>query len=505
MPRILPSLLALLLLPSLSAAAPPPPCGLAPDLPERLQSLRTGHGPRDADYVLRDTNPNIPNIVTSKHFALKWGSQTDVPEWQQDALLQRFEYVWEEEILVWGLDDPTGIDGTFFNVYIGDSGPEVPSAFGAGGYYTVDEEGYPIIVMSLGVLDEEEWADTVVSHEFFHAVQGQTGAYQEWDQGGWYWEATAEWASGQVYPDGWSWAGWLAAFAFSPHYSVSTHYNEGGLEPPSLHQYGAFIFPQFISEILGEPGAVIRSWSQGGPNSDPIDQLAAGLTAYDIGSLYADHAARNVVWDYPRGELYAAIVDGGLDWLAGYDQRVMQPQDRGDGWLGVGFGLNPQRFAYNVIEVPDSARESDSLTISFEGDNVPWQLRLVHEGPTITYQAVEPSADGVEVSLPTTGEAWLVVSPVPDSWTGEQRFDWQVHFAGEEPIGPGDDDDATADDDDATPPDDDDAADDDDDDRDTRFGIVPLGGGGTGCSCQSAGGGGFALLPMLLLALRRRR
>lgn len=507
----MPRILALLLLPSLAVAAPPPPCGLPADLPDRLVALRPGGGARDADYTLRDTNPNIPHVVTSKHFALKWGSQAAVPEWQQDALLQRFEYAWEESVQAWGLADPTGIDGTFFNVYIGDTGPEVPSAFGAGGYYTVDEEGYPIIVMATSVLDEEEWADTVVSHEFFHAVQGATGAYQEWDAGGWYWEATAEWASGQLYPDGWSWAGWLAAFAYSPHFSVSTHANDGGVEPPNLHQYGAFIFPQYLSEVVGEPTAVVRSWAEGGPNSDPLDLLAAALPDHDLGALYADHAAHNVVWDYPRGVLYEAIVDSGVDWLGGWDERVMDTTEDDQGWLSVGWSLRPQRFAYNVIEVPDSARQGDSFTLSFDGDPTAWQLRLVHEAAQVTYQVVEPSPDGVEVSLPTVGDAWLVVTAVPPVWSGGQRYAWQARFDGEEPPPPTDDDDATEppDDDDTTEPqvDDDDATEppeDDDDPRDARFGLVPLGGGGTGCSCQAGGSAGLSLLPLLLLGLRRR-
>ena len=45
------------------------------------------------------------------------------------------------------MNAPTGYGGTYFNVYIGDTGGAVPSVMNAG-YYTLDGSGYPMIVMN---------------------------------------------------------------------------------------------------------------------------------------------------------------------------------------------------------------------------------------------------------------------------------------------------------------------------------------------------------------------
>ena len=43
------------------------------------------------------------------------------------------------------------------NVYIGDTGGDIPSSYGAGGYYTIDGEGYPMMVIAKDILNDYEY------------------------------------------------------------------------------------------------------------------------------------------------------------------------------------------------------------------------------------------------------------------------------------------------------------------------------------------------------------
>jgi hypothetical protein len=457
-------------------------CALPHDLGDRLLTLKTGHAERDDDLTLRNAFGPGGDSFTSDRFALWWGSNIDLSEAEATAFLDGFELAWQTEVGDWGLPDPTGIDGTYFNVYLGDTGPEVPSAEGAGGYYSVDEEDFPFIVLGLGVFDDPDWADTVVAHEFFHAVQGATGSFWDFDQSGWYWEATANWAAGRVHPENWSWAQALGYYAFSPHWSISTWENNGTAAPPSLHQYGAFIFPEYLTDYVDE-SAVRRSWAVGG--EDPLLTLD-GLIDVDLGVAFADHAAHNAGWDYPRGALFSSVVEGTAEFFEAWDHRIVDPNIDDDGWWTAPADLRPQRFASNTLELPLSAY--DGFTYEFDGADVPWEHRLVEEvGLETRYTALLP---GDEVGPLDAQVAWIVVSAVPLEWTGQERFDWRLRFGGEPEPEPTPE---------PTPrPFDPEGPDVPEEGIDNG-----LAGAGSGCSC-STGAASTGLLALLPLLLRRR-
>ncbi len=178
--RRLTLVLIALAVPASAAAEIPdrPTCGthLHQDRITSIQPVFFGDAPRGG-LELRDAFGEAPNIVTSERFALKWGSSLTVSEGTAQDLLAMMEAARDAQVVGTGLPDPTGWDNTFFNVYIGDSGPEVPSADGAGGYYSWDGDDFPFIVLGADTATNESWAHTVTSHEFFHAVQGATFNY----------------------------------------------------------------------------------------------------------------------------------------------------------------------------------------------------------------------------------------------------------------------------------------------------------------------------------------
>ena len=101
--------------------------------------------------------------------------------------------IWDIEINQLGYEMPTSADTYLFNVYIGDTGSGAPQGYGAAGYFTGDNQGYPMIVIAKQTVMDEGYLDFTVAHEFFHALQGRTNRYDydEYGPGAWYWEATA--------------------------------------------------------------------------------------------------------------------------------------------------------------------------------------------------------------------------------------------------------------------------------------------------------------------------
>ena len=108
---------------------------------------------------------------------------------------------------------PYGTDSHLFNIYLGDSGSGAPSAYGNSGYYSVDNDGWPMIVLNQMILDSSADQHGVLPHEFFHAVQHACETYDYLGDGAWYWEATAMWIESQIYPNLAEYAVFLFGFA----------------------------------------------------------------------------------------------------------------------------------------------------------------------------------------------------------------------------------------------------------------------------------------------------
>ena len=509
-PALLLALTAALAVP----ATPSPAPAAVPDRPlcgtyahgERILAAPvldpSADAPRGDELVLRDAWGEPPNVRLSERFALKWGSWTDVSEEVAAELLEQLEIAREVEVIDAGLPDPTGWEGTYFNVYIGDTGPEVPSAKGAGGYYSWDDEGYPLIVLGIDTIENLSWAATVTAHEFFHAVQGATYAYYEWEFAYWWWEATATWAAAEVWPDDLAFASWLGAYASSPHLRLSALGDDGGAPP--ARQYGAFIFPRFLSEILGRADAVYGSWDIGTETSDPLDDLADLLGDDALRAAFADFAAHNVTWDYAHGELYAEIMEYFPSQWGLPDLSIVDLDYDDDGWGTVPGDVEPGKFAYNHVRVPFEALAAGAFDVRFEGDHDDFELRLVVESPSqgVVRAEVAPSLDGSPVELPDDASAaWLVVASVPD-WGLWQSHSWSVAFATGGGPGDDDDDDVADDDDDDLADDDDDLAGDDDDDDSLRPGGFSAQGG---CACDAAAGAQAPAGALILLFAAARR
>ena len=141
---------------------------------------------------------------------------------------------------------------------------------------------YPMIVIAKQTVTDQDYMDFTIAHEFFHALQGRTNRYDydEYGPGAWYWEATANWVESEVYPGSSGNAGFLIGYTFFPHYPVNffDYPDQGTLQ--EYHQYGAFIFPQHLTDIEADSTLIRSSWQDTSNENDPMEVLDSYLSSF---------------------------------------------------------------------------------------------------------------------------------------------------------------------------------------------------------------------------------
>jgi MYXO-CTERM domain-containing protein len=495
--------------------------------PMRPSASSGGPGALMLGGSLPDRDPfGVPNELASTHFVMRWGTQGNISQGDAQDLLDAFETAWSVEVVDMDHPAPAGTDEFLFNVYIGDTGSGAPSAYGAGGYFYTDSQGYPYIVVSKDVLFDTDYAAGVAYHEFYHAIQGGTNRfdYNEGNDAAWFWEATAEWVTFEVDLDNPYNGTFLYSYLLLPDLPVDYFdYPDSGIMQ-EYHQYGAFLFPHYLSGVFG-PEIIRDAWAVPGNERSPLEVMRNWLDdqGEDLDEQWLDHLARNPVYDYPTGENFRLWTE----YLAGYypDTDTVLARVSGAGGEDDVAGNNaPMRYgrATILLDNPDNGE----LTARVEGeeqgtDGSPAEfgarLTVVEQDGSFTYHEVPFEGTTGETRIDVNGAkeiylsvgAWTEDLSLSD-WESERfRFSWSLDIGPPEETGDDDDDDDTTGDDD-----DDDEGDDDDD----GGGKGGKGGKGQddltlpcGCAAGSAAGtsgpGGLltGLLALLGLGLRARR
>lgn len=421
-----------------TASATPLPCAtplMLPDFGPRTEVMPPP--PPGADKKERDAGGPYPNELKGDNFIIKWGD--GVSDGKASHLLGFFEDAWAAEIEDWGQPAPYGTETYLFNVYIGDTGGGTPEGHGAGGYYTRDGENMPMIVIAKNSLENEEYVAVASAHEFYHALQDASGAAYAYDgDSAWYWEATATWASGEVYPDDAYYGMFLYGYALLPQLSINffDYPDTGTLQ--EYHQYGAFIFPRYLSELVADRKLIVDSWIDSGSARDPLEALADELAkeGVDLADAFGDFAARNAWWDYLDGEDYADNYDyyydyygdeGLVDEVKGADSHgeVEPPEDS-----------LPERFAYNIIDI--STPSGSGMVVDFTGANkgskgsaADWRITLVQDdrsGPTYFPLTLEEGAGSMTVESTGGDDFRLVVAATPEKTSSGETFSYSYEI-----------------------------------------------------------------------------
>ena len=138
-------------------------------------SRKISTSPSRSNKEAREGLVDLPNSRSSDNFIVKWNG--NVNSTAIDRLLDSFEDAWTVEIDELGHPAPAGSEQYLFNIYIGDTGGNAPSSYGAAGYFTLDNAYYPMIVVANGTLESPEYADITAAHDFYHAIQAKTERY----------------------------------------------------------------------------------------------------------------------------------------------------------------------------------------------------------------------------------------------------------------------------------------------------------------------------------------
>ena len=501
----------LLSVPAVASAAPHVRCGTLERLPAALAKPRP---PRTfllgGGKLTRDGFGGGHAVLESANFAVKWTS-ADLDPAEAQQVLDILEDSWSLFFDELGHTIPAGADEFKINAYVSND-TDAPSIDFDGGYADLDEEGYTYLVLStslVGQADDDALLATA-SHEFYHDVQLGSNAYQG-ATAYWYWEATAEWASQELYRDLDDSYGFVGAFALTTELPLFYFGDALGEESAAaVHQYGASIFPRHMTDRLGMPTLVTDSWETGLPGDDPLDVLDGLLPSGTIAEVYAEFAPHLALWDFTRRDLILPWVESYAQAYPDQDAIALRVGPEGTGGLvAAPAGREPRAFGANVIELvrPPSGELDVSIEVDADGSlGTPGALTatVVRAAPgaaELDYAPIAITAGAGEARVSLAADqpiAYLVVAATADTRSFDETFGYRVGVepaAAPEP----EPDDGAADGDD--PGDGADGGDDQGDDGDD-------GDDDGGCGCRSggdAGGAGGAALLLLAAAISRRR
>ena len=374
------------------------------------------------EKLIRDVYSGPIDGLRSDNFVLKWGSDYGGSPFG-DIVLNGFETLWEVEIIEWEHAFPYGTDTHLFNIYIGNTGPEVPSIpNNVAAYYTRDVEGWPMIVINpttLGGAPSEVFA--LLAHEFYHAVQDAEEAFDT-PLSRWLWEPTANWASMQFVPDSpFHFVGMDSYLALSEK-SLRFFQSVEELSAEEYYTYGEVLFPIHMHERVGEPLLIPEIWKRGTSDSDAISIIAEVLGEYNLSfiDVWMDHNEGAISLNYEQGALYREIV--GDDW---YTETISQTgvviHEADEEQALENYGFHAHRMYAPSLPLLQVQVWADPIgSYSSIGQ---FAARVVHKTPNETFSysfSMDNYFDEIRLEVSEEDEIYLVVG----AWTDEPHSEY---------------------------------------------------------------------------------
>lgn len=397
------------------------PCGSAlfgtppPPPPPRVRPLGGVLGERDA-Y-------GLSGALANDRFVVRWGPDAGDLTTEAAGLLAELDRAWQVQVVELGYPLPATTDEWKFNVYVGDTGGGAPEGLGTAGYFWFDPEDFPILVIALSDFKEQPSREWTAAHEYHHAVQWAIGSYLYEGEGAWFFEASAEWATTMVLPESSYNGSMLGPYAMLSYLGVPFFdYPDEGLLT-EYHQYGAFIFPRFVSEKLLGPDVVRLAWTEPDADNEPMLALARQLenAGISLADALADFGAANVTWDYEASESYSFWATSWIDLYPGQDFTLVGelPIIEDDVPVAAPAETLPERFGLNMMarEIPASG----TWRVIVDADGI--AARLVVEGVAVQ---VLPVAETLEVELEEGDRVTLVIAAVDPDQHPRARTPWSA-------------------------------------------------------------------------------
>ncbi len=391
-------------------------------------------------------------VQTSDNFALKWKGTKPA---QADHVLASLEESFSHYHDTLGHQLPVGADQYRVNVYAGNAS-STPAIDFSGGYASLDDGGYAYIVVHDDIVSTVDSVEAVMAHEYYHSVEFGTNAYTGDSVSSWYWEAAAEWAVMDLWPEkthGYDYVSSFMSTQHAPLFYFGDLFGEGNWAL-GTHQYGAAVFPLFVAQHYGGASVIVDSWKTAGQEKDPLQVLNRLIPDQDIGEVFAEFAAHNAYWDYPAPadqilqELSTWSQEGPAD-ADGWNRIVATvPVEGTSDWVDIADNAKPGAFGYNLIEV--SIPEHHEVTFEIEGESTgsmgnaaTWGAvvaRKTEDTPSYASAQVSDGIGSVQI-VSQTGETkvFLAVSAVSGSREMEERFTYRYRVTVGDQADPDDD------------------------------------------------------------------
>ncbi len=362
--------------------------------PAHASVRRTAAPPPDAAKGVYGTP--YDDRVDSANFTVEWAPGVADPDMAQRAS-DALEAAWSTFVDDQGWTPPVSSDRYLLWVMLVDD-------LGGTGYttlYTTPEypQGYPVLYLDVAWASQPAFWRSLAVHELHHALQ--FAARPTWgDAGeGWFWEATAGWASVAVEPDSDAIDYTASWYAVAPEARFDT--------ADGLHEYGMFTFTTWLEEA--HAGSLHAAWHTGDTTPGAWDARLAEVTGEDATALWArfsegyarDAYGRTATWEDPAVLLAEDGAEGGAETLGA---RTYVIPDGTDGAVEVTVDI---RTGGAVVSPGGaSARAGERVTVTATEDGSRWTLRV---GPVTEDDSV--AGDDAPEKTSTGGCSATVTSP----------------------------------------------------------------------------------------------
>ena len=327
----------------------------------------------------------IPNILTSEHFAIKWGNNNTSGLAVNPTMIQqnlnRLEQSWDIIVEQSGMEGPparnqaTSAPVKFkINVYVLETGLWVST--GGGAFAGPDAESFGALYISPwamggGTTTGTPWGTivntTVTPHEFTHVLQFESGGFQNSDFSGPFWETHANYGASLV-------SDIVTRNSINGRYGQRRHrYSLATDFRYEAHPFLNFLAgrpeygPDFATSMLWEdPSALVSG-------ADPWQVLRNNFASdAEFASVYADYVASSVT--------YKALYDGAL--LTGSPaipahntttrlfRTYLEPVGSSPGWYQVPEQDTPEQYGANIVKLTPVGRvagQPHTITVNLDG------------------------------------------------------------------------------------------------------------------------------------------
>lgn len=349
------------------------------------------------------------NELSSEHFTVMWDGNT-IDEDTAQEFLDSLEDGWRVEVDELGWKEPMLSSQYKMLAFV------APGNY-ASAYTTVDYCGSsfaPYIVAYAGSFYNRSWGQTMAVHEFNHSTQFSYGFAWEF----YWWEATATYMEGQVYPSSTWWAESVYGWAANPQLAFNA--SDQGDDDIFWHMYGMAIWAQYLHENVDGNATVLGTWEAAENERGTYSfSMADAMLEMDLDfdALFEDFIVKNTVMAYEAQRDLPSP-----DELSGIDELPASEEVDGS--------KRPQGYGQTYTRIDAGAGNGD-LIINFSGEtDVNWAVHLVEIDRNSVLRDVK--VDVVEGVGTATLEAFgdedvmLVVAPMEE---GDSKYNYSYTLA----------------------------------------------------------------------------